>query len=132
MSRRRVVVTGLGMLTPLGNTVDSSWQAALAGKSGIGPIEHMDVSAFGTRFGGSIRDFDIEPYMAPKEARGPIVTKVGVHVVMVEDVRAARTAPFVEKQDEIASVLYEQKRRERYREFIRKIWDRSHVDIRWR
>lgn len=69
MSRRRVVVTGLGMLSPLGNTVDSSWQAALAGKSGIGPIEHMDVSAFGTRFGGSIRDFDIEPYMAPKEAR---------------------------------------------------------------
>jgi 3-oxoacyl-[acyl-carrier-protein] synthase II len=69
VSRRRVVVTGLGMLTPLGNTVDSSWQAALAGKSGIGPIEHMDVSAFGTRFGGSIRDFDIEPYMAAKEAR---------------------------------------------------------------
>ncbi len=69
MSRRRVVVTGLGMLTPLGNTVDSSWQAALAGKSGIGPIEHMDVSAFGTRFGGSIRNFDIEPYMAAKEAR---------------------------------------------------------------
>ncbi|MEH6387690.1 MAG: beta-ketoacyl-ACP synthase II [Pseudomonas profundi] len=69
MSRRRVVVTGLGMLTPLGNSVEGSWQAALAGKSGIGPIEHMDVSAFGTRFGGSIRDFDIEPYMAAKEAR---------------------------------------------------------------
>lgn len=69
MSRRRVVVTGLGMLSPLGNTVESSWQAALAGKSGIAPIEHMDVSAFGTRFGGSIRDFDIEPYMSAKEAR---------------------------------------------------------------
>lgn len=69
MSRRRVVVTGLGMLSPLGNTVESSWQAALAGQSGIGPIEHMDVSAFGTRFGGSIRQFDIEPYMSAKEAR---------------------------------------------------------------
>ena len=69
MSRRRVVVTGLGMLSPLGNTVESSWQAALAGKSGIAPIEHMDVSAFSTRFGGSIRDFDIEPYMSAKEAR---------------------------------------------------------------
>lgn len=69
MSRRRVVVTGLGMLTPLGNSVEGSWQAVLAGKSGIGPIEHMDVSAFGTRFGGSIRDFDIEQYMAAKEAR---------------------------------------------------------------
>ena len=69
MSRRRVVVTGLGMLSPLGNTVESSWQAALAGKSGIAPIEHMDVSAFSTRFGGSIRGFEIEPYMTAKEAR---------------------------------------------------------------
>lgn len=69
MSRRRVVVTGLGMLSPLGNSVEDSWQAALAGKSGIAPIDHMDVSAFGTRFGGSVRHFDIEPYMPPKEAR---------------------------------------------------------------
>ena len=69
MSRRRVVVTGLGMLSPLGNTVESSWQAALAGKSGIGPIEHMDVSAFATRIGGSVRDFEVELYMAAKEAR---------------------------------------------------------------
>ena len=69
MSRRRVVVTGLGMLSPLGNTVESSWQAALAGKSGIATIEHMDVSAFNTRIGGSIRDFDVELYMAAKEAR---------------------------------------------------------------
>jgi len=69
VSRRRVVVTGLGMLSPLGNTVESSWQAALAGKSGIGPIEHMDVSAFSTRIGGSVRDFEVELYMAAKEAR---------------------------------------------------------------
>ena len=69
MSRRRVVVIGLGMLSPLGNSVESSWQAAVAGKSGIGPIEHMDVSAFNTRFGGSIRDFDVVPYMSAKEAR---------------------------------------------------------------
>jgi 3-oxoacyl-[acyl-carrier-protein] synthase II len=57
------------MLSPLGNSVESSWQAALAGKSGIGPIEHMDVSAFSTRIGGSVRDFDVELYMAAKEAR---------------------------------------------------------------
>jgi 3-oxoacyl-[acyl-carrier-protein] synthase II len=69
VSRRRVVVTGLGMLSPLGNSVESSWQAALAGKSGIGPIEHMDVSAFSTRIGGSVRDFEVELYMAAKEAR---------------------------------------------------------------
>jgi parvulin-like peptidyl-prolyl isomerase len=70
--------------------------------------------------------------MRAKEMRGPIVTDIGVHIVMVEDVRHARTIPFVELQDQIASALYEQKRSERYREFIRKIWDRSHVDIRWR
>jgi 3-oxoacyl-[acyl-carrier-protein] synthase II len=57
------------MLSPLGNTVESSWQAALAGKSGIGPIDHMDVSAFSTRIGGSVRDFEVELYMAAKEAR---------------------------------------------------------------
>jgi|TARA_Y100001970_G_scaffold44830_1_gene56051 3-oxoacyl-[acyl-carrier-protein] synthase II len=57
------------MLSPLGNSVESSWQAALAGKSGIGPIEHMDVSAFSTRIGGSVRDFEVELYMAAKEAR---------------------------------------------------------------
>ncbi|TVP92253.1 MAG: beta-ketoacyl-[acyl-carrier-protein] synthase II [Pseudomonadaceae bacterium] len=69
MSRRRVVVTGLGMLTSLGNNVEQTWQGVVAGKSGIATIEHMDVSAFGTRFGGSVRNFDITPYMEPKEAR---------------------------------------------------------------
>ena len=69
MSRRRVVVTGLGMLSPLGPDVASSWQGILAGNSGIGPIEHMDVSAFATRFGGSVRDFKVEDYLPAKEAR---------------------------------------------------------------
>lgn len=69
MSRRRVVVTGLGMLSPLGLDVASSWQGVLAGKSGIGPLEHMDVSAFSTRFGGSIKGFKVEEYMPAKEAR---------------------------------------------------------------
>ena len=69
MSRRRVVVTGLGMLSPLGLDVASSWQGVLAGKSGIGPLEHMDVSAFSTRFGGPIKGFKVEEYMPAKEAR---------------------------------------------------------------
>ena len=69
MSRRRVVVTGMGMLSPLGNDVPSTWQGILAGRSGIGPIEHTDFSAFSTRFGGSIKDFDVEKYLSPKEAR---------------------------------------------------------------
>lgn len=69
MSRRRVVVTGMGAITPLGNTVARTWEGLCAGKSGIAAIEHFDVSAYSTRFGGSIRDFDITDYMEPKEAR---------------------------------------------------------------
>ena len=69
MSRRRVVVTGMGALTPLANSVEATWQGILAGKSGIGPIEHMDVSAYSTKFGGTIKDFEVADYMSPKEAR---------------------------------------------------------------
>ncbi|MDD1965549.1 beta-ketoacyl-ACP synthase II [Pseudomonas putida] len=69
MSRRRVVVTGMGMLTPLGNDVPSTWQGILAGQSGIGPIEHTDLSAYTTRFGGSVKGFKVEEYLSPKEAR---------------------------------------------------------------
>lgn len=69
MSRRRVVVTGLGMLSPLGPDVASTWQGVLAGQSGIAPIQHMDVSAFATRFGGSVRGFNVGDYMSAKEAR---------------------------------------------------------------
>ncbi|WP_101759423.1 beta-ketoacyl-ACP synthase II [Oceanicoccus sp. KOV_DT_Chl] len=69
MSKRRVVVTGLGLVTPLGNDVKSTWANILDGKSGIGPLDHFDVSAYTTRFGGSVKDFDISPYMSPKDAR---------------------------------------------------------------
>lgn len=69
MSRRRVVITGMGMLSPLGNDVPSSWQGILAGRSGIGLIEHMDLSAYSTRFGGSVKNFDVEQYLPAKEAR---------------------------------------------------------------
>lgn len=69
MSRRRVVVTGMGMLSPLGNDVPSSWQGILAGRSGIGLLEHMDLSAYTTRFGGAIKDFNVEQYLSAKEAR---------------------------------------------------------------
>lgn len=69
MNSRRVVVTGLGLITPLGNDVSSSWEALKNGKSGIAAIEHFDVSDFSTRFGGSIKDFDCSLYMEPKDAR---------------------------------------------------------------
>ncbi|MGF1686101.1 beta-ketoacyl-ACP synthase II [Photobacterium japonica] len=69
MSKRRVVVTGMGMLSPVGNSVESSWKALLAGTSGIRTIEHFDASAFATRFAGLINDFNCEDYMSKKDAR---------------------------------------------------------------
>lgn len=68
-SRRRVVITGLGMLTSLGNDVPSTWSGILASKSGISAIEHFDTKDYSTRFAGLIRDFDVEAYMPAKEAR---------------------------------------------------------------
>jgi 3-oxoacyl-[acyl-carrier-protein] synthase II len=59
----------MGMLTPLGNDVPSTWQGILAGQSGIGLIEHTDLSACTTRFGGSVKGFKVEDYLSPKEAR---------------------------------------------------------------
>jgi 3-oxoacyl-[acyl-carrier-protein] synthase II len=69
MSNRRVVVTGLGLVTPLGNDVSTTWEAILAGKSGIRPITHFDISEFSVRFGGTIVDFDITEYITQKDAR---------------------------------------------------------------
>ncbi len=69
MSKRRVVVTGLGLVSPVGNTVDSTWKALVAGKSGIAPITKFDASEFTTRFSGSVKDFDVEQYMSRKDAR---------------------------------------------------------------
>jgi len=69
MSRRKVVVTGLGLLTPVGNTVKHTWDNILAGKSGVAPIDFFDASQFATRFSASVKDFDLETYMSVKEAR---------------------------------------------------------------
>ncbi len=66
---RRIVITGLGVVTPVGHTVEEAWRSVLEGKSGIAIIDHFDTSAFSSRIGGSIRDFDLSPYMSPKEAR---------------------------------------------------------------
>ncbi|MDG1773249.1 MAG: beta-ketoacyl-ACP synthase II [Oceanicoccus sp.] len=69
MSKRRVVVTGLGLITPVGNDVKTSWQNIVNGESGIGPLEQFDVSAYSTRFGGSVKGFDVTEYMSAKDAR---------------------------------------------------------------
>lgn len=68
MSRKRVVITGMGMLSPLGLDVPSSWEGILAGRSGIDMLD-MDLAAFSTRFGGAIKGFDVEAYFPAKEAR---------------------------------------------------------------
>ncbi|TVT34485.1 beta-ketoacyl-ACP synthase II [Marinobacter vinifirmus] len=69
MSKRRVVITGMGMLSPVGNDVSTSWNAVCAGRSGIGQIDRFDASEYGTRIGGAVKDLDIEPWLSSKEAR---------------------------------------------------------------
>lgn len=69
MSRRRVVVTGLGCISPVGNTVAESWNNLLAGQSGIDLIKSFDASAFACKFAGEVKGFDITQYIPEKEAR---------------------------------------------------------------
>jgi len=69
MTGRRVVVTGLGLVAPVGLDTKSAWQSILAGKSGIQPITHFDVGPYSTRFGGPIYGFDPEKYVSRKDAR---------------------------------------------------------------
>ena len=69
MSRRRVVVTGLGCVSPVGNTVSEAWSNLLAGQSGIGPITRFDASAMSCRIVGEVKNFDLESYISAKEAR---------------------------------------------------------------
>ncbi|KAF3977464.1 MAG: beta-ketoacyl-ACP synthase II [Methylococcales symbiont of Iophon sp. n. MRB-2018] len=69
MSERRVVITGLGAVTPLANNVTDTWNGIINGKSGIGLIDSFDISLFATTFGGVIRDFDISEYFPAKDAK---------------------------------------------------------------
>ncbi|HEY3433520.1 MAG TPA: beta-ketoacyl-ACP synthase II [Rhodocyclaceae bacterium] len=69
MTRRRVVVTGLGIISPVGNTVPEAWENIVAGKSGIGPITRFDASAISARIAGEVKGFDVSAYLSPKEAR---------------------------------------------------------------
>lgn len=69
MSKRRVVVTGLGLLTPVGNTVEESWKNIIAGKSGISPITVFDASGFTAQISGSVKNFDASLYIKPKDQK---------------------------------------------------------------
>jgi len=69
MSSRRVVVTGMGIIAPVGNDVETAWSQVVSGRSGIGPITDFDASQFSTTIGGSIRNFDAGQYIPPKEQK---------------------------------------------------------------
>lgn len=69
MSRRRVVVTGLGCISPVGNTVSEAWSNLMAGKSGIAPITRFDASALSCKIAGEVRGFNVDSYISAKEAR---------------------------------------------------------------
>lgn len=96
MPRKRVVVTGIGLVTPLGNTVDESWEGILAGRSGISPIEHFDVSSFNTRFGGQVKGFEISDYLSPKDARK---MDTFIQYGMAAGIQAVRDAGFECRED---------------------------------
>jgi 3-oxoacyl-[acyl-carrier-protein] synthase II len=95
------VVTGLGMVTPVGNTVEDSWQAILAGKNGVAPIESFDVSAFSTQFSASVKDLDVSPYLSAKEARKQ---DVFVQFGMIAGIQAMQDSG-LEVTDELAPRL---------------------------
>ena len=69
MSKRRIVVTGLGIISPVGNDVASAWASIVAGRSGIGAVTHFDASAFPTRIAGEVHDFDPVQYVPPKDVK---------------------------------------------------------------
>ncbi|MCR9091331.1 MAG: beta-ketoacyl-ACP synthase II, partial [Proteobacteria bacterium] len=70
MSKTRVVITGMGIVSPVGNSVDTAWEAVRSGRSGIRNIDKYDVSAYTTQFAGLVADdFKADEWMAPKEVR---------------------------------------------------------------
>ena len=90
MNRRRVVVTGLGIISPVGNDLASAWDSIVHGRSGIGPITHFDTTGFSTTIAGEIRGFDPLKYVGPKDVKkmDPFI-HYGVAAGM--DVRSPRT-----------------------------------------
>jgi len=100
VSKRRVVITGLGIISPVGNSITAAWDNILAGNSGIGPITSFDVSDFSVRFGGEVKGFDVSDYIAAKDARRMSVfihygiaaacQAIGDSGIEITDVNAAR------------------------------------------
>ena len=89
MSRRRVVVTGLGLVSPVGNSVAEGWANLLAGRSGIDRITRFDAAAFACQFAGEVKGFNVEDYIPGKEARH---MDVFIHFGLAAGMQAVRDA----------------------------------------
>ena len=89
MSKRRVVVTGLGIISPVGNSVSDAWANILAGKSGVTRISRFDSSAFASQIAGEVKGFDITNYLTAKDARR---MDVFIHYGMAAGIQAVKDA----------------------------------------
>lgn len=89
MSKRKVVVTGLGIVSPVGSTVPSAWESIISGKSGITRITRFDASSFASQIAGEVKDFDIQQYLSAKEARR---MDVFIHYGMAAAIQAVKDA----------------------------------------
>ena len=89
MTRRRVVITGLGLVSPVGNTVEEGWQNILAGRSGIAHVTRFDTSTFPVQIAGEVRNFDITSYISAKDARR---MDTFIHFGMAAGIQAVRDA----------------------------------------
>jgi 3-oxoacyl-[acyl-carrier-protein] synthase II len=99
---RRVVITGLGCVSPVGNTVADAWAAVTAGTSGIATITKFDASAFSTRFAGEVKGFNVEDYMPAKEARH---MDTFIHYGMAAGMQAIRDSGLVNDQDNLDETI---------------------------
>ena len=96
MTRRRVVVTGLGCVSPVGNTVQDSWSNLLSGRSGIDFIKKFDASAFACQFAGEVKGLDLDAYISPKDARG---MDAFIHFGIVASIQAVHDSGLPTGQD---------------------------------
>ncbi|MFL5806924.1 MAG: beta-ketoacyl-ACP synthase II [Roseiflexaceae bacterium] len=101
---RRVVITGLGAISPVGNDVPTTWRALLEGRSGVGPLTCFDASAFPVRIAGQVKDFKLDPQVDPRDARRmPLFVRYGLNAVL-EAVRAARLDMSQEDPEQVGVV----------------------------
>ena len=89
MSKRRVVITGLGIISPVGNAISDAWDNVLSGNSGITRITRFDASAFASQVAGEVKDFDVTHYLSAKDARR---MDIFIHYGMAAGIQAVRDA----------------------------------------